>query len=86
MHTTMRAKMVLATIQQHGDGKSVTQETLQFHAVGKTPYPEDGSDEDNTYARFSPNASCSITVANPALIGKFVPGQRYYVDFIPADS
>lgn len=81
----MRAKFRLSTIQQHGDGKGVTSETLHFNAVSAKQYPADGSDEDNTYAKFSPSATCQINVANPALIGKFIPGETYYVDFTKVD-
>ncbi len=49
-------------------------------------YPEDGSDEDNTYAKFSPQGDCTITVANPALLGKLTVGQKYYVDFTEAPA
>lgn len=79
--TNMRAKLQIASITQH----SAECETLQFHAVAAKRYPEDGSDEDNTYAKFSPSASLSITIANPALIGKFAPGEKYYVDFTKAE-
>jgi hypothetical protein len=60
---------------------------VSFTAVCRDDqYPEDGSDEDNTFARWSPSASFEITIANPALFGKFRPGQRYYVDFSEAPS
>lgn len=76
----MRAKMVLNRIEQFSN-----QETLHFNVVSKGgQYPEDGGDEDNTYAKFSPSASISITVANPILLGKFSVGEKYYVDFTPA--
>jgi len=26
-----------------------------------------------------------ITITNPDLVGKFVAGQKYYLDFIPAE-
>lgn len=32
----------------------------------------------------SPSAHLQICIANPALIGRFEPGQTYYVDFTPA--
>lgn len=76
----MRAKMELASITQHA-----TCEVLRFHAVSAKSYPADGSDEDNSYAKFSPQASLEITIANPALIGKFAAGEKYYVDFSKAD-
>lgn len=55
---------------------------VKFHAVCKSgSYPEDGSDEDNTFAHFSPSASLEIQICNPALHGKLRPGQQFYVDF-----
>jgi hypothetical protein len=78
--TTMRAKMVLQSVTRYNGG-----ETLKFNAVPKPGgYPADGLDEDNTYAKFSPSASLDISITNPALIGKFTPGEKYYVDFTPA--
>lgn len=79
--TKMRAKMYITSIEQF-----LAQETLKLSAVAAKSYPADGSDEDNTYAKFSPSASLSLTIANPALIGKFKPGEHYYVDFTPADE
>lgn len=78
--TAMRAKMQVASVTNHGSC-----ETLRFHAVAASAYPADGSDEDNTYAKFSPSASLEINVANPELLGKFTPGDKYYVDFTPAN-
>lgn len=72
----MRAKVSLASIHVFANS-----EQLQFNAIGPGKYPEDGSDEDNTFARFSPAASFTITVANPALRGKFKVGDKLYVDF-----
>jgi len=77
----MRAKLQIASITQHAGGN----ETLKFHAVSASSYPADGSDEDNTYAKYSPSASLEITIANPALHGKFEAGQKFYVDFTPAE-
>lgn len=67
------------------DNTKTSSETLTFAAVCKsTAYPEDGSDEDNSYARWSPSASLTITIANPNLWGKFKVGDKFYVDFTPA--
>lgn len=80
--SVMRAKMVVASVTQHAGG-----ETLKMSAVAKNgSYPEDGSDEDNTFAKFSPSASLEIYIANPALAGKFKPGQKFYVDFTEANQ
>lgn len=77
----MRAKMKITKIEQHESC-----EVLHFTAVAKnSSYPEDGSDEDNTYAKFSPSGELKLTVANPALIGKFKAGEKYYLDFTKAE-
>ena len=79
----MRAKMIITSIEKFTSGH----EKVNFAAVAKTGgYPEDGSDEDNSYARWSPSANLSITIANPALWGKFEAGQKFYVDFTRADA
>lgn len=78
MSTKMRAKVELQAVE-----RTRYSERLRFTAVAAKAYPSDGSDEDNTYAKFSPSAEFSIQVANPALLGKFEPGEAYYVDFTP---
>jgi len=73
----MRAKVKCqsVTLTEHG-------EDLEFVPVPKpSAYPEDGLDEDNTYAKFSPSGSFKISVRNPELFGKFKPGDKFYVDF-----
>lgn len=78
--SAMRAKMKL----HHIDRRFPNQETLHYHAVSASPYPADGSDENNTYAKFSPSAVLQLTVANPTLLGKFSEGEEYYLDFTKA--
>lgn len=84
----MRAKLEIQSITPYkDDAGNVINEGLSFCGVCKSErYPEDGLDEDNTFAKFSPSVSLSINIANPALIGKFVVGERYYVDFSPAPA
>lgn len=78
----MRAKFVVTSVTKNADDT----ENVAFSAVAKNEqYPEDGSDEDNTFARFSPSASLLIWIANPGLRGKFTVGQKFYADFTPAD-
>lgn len=84
----MRCKLLLLSIipLASASGALIT-ETLKFTAVSKKDgYPEDGSDENNTFARFSPSADMSITVANEALHGKFTAGEEFYVDFTRANA
>ena len=74
----MRAKMKVTNVDHAGDA----QETLKFSAVAKNDgYPADGSDENNTYAKWTPAAELQMVITNPALVGKFVVGQEFYVDF-----
>jgi hypothetical protein len=75
----MRAKLQISQITKFQSGN----EQLKFHGVPAAVYKPDGMDEDNTYAKFSPSVELSITIANPALLGKFAPGDKFYVDFTP---
>lgn len=77
----MRAKLRLHHIDKANAPNS---ETLYFHAVAASSYPQDGSDENNSYAKYSPSASLQLQVANPALVGQFEAGKEYYLDFTPA--
>lgn len=79
---TMRAKFVVSNVN-----RALNCEVLTFNAVCRpNGYPADGSDEDNTFAKFSPSAELKITVMNPNLFGKFNPGDKFYADFTPADA
>lgn len=79
---TMRAKFKVTKIQKHE-----TCEVLTFGAVYKDgAYPSDGTDEDNTFAKWTPQAECKMTVNNPDLFGKFAEGQKFYVDFTPVPA
>lgn len=78
MSAPMRAKVVLNRVEQFASS-----ERLVFNPVAAKSYPADGSDEDNTYARYSPSGEFTLAVQNPALLGKFKPGEKYYVDFTP---
>lgn len=82
MTTRMRAKVRVIGIEPHGD--PVITEKLTFAFPAKDGgYPADGSDEDQQFAKFSPGGSLSLTVANPALLGKFKGGDTFYLDFVP---
>ena len=77
----MRAKMEVTNVEKFDNAERVS-----FRAVAKSgAYPEDGTDEDNTFAKFTPAAELSIWIANPALFGKFEQDQKFYADFTPAD-
>src|SRR3954469_16620011 len=86
---TTRAKVYVESVKLLGAVGSAMEE-VQMRAVGgnkvQKGYPVDGSDEDNTYARFSPSADFRLLVANPALFGRFKPGQKFYVDLTSAEE
>jgi len=74
----MRAKMVVSRVERNENGY----EALHFRGVCRSDgYPDDGLDENNTFAKFSPSIDLSMAVTNPALQGKFNPGDTFYVDF-----
>jgi hypothetical protein len=84
----MRAKLQVGMVQEYhyGPNGAKSGETLTMHAVCKNKYDETGLDEDNTFAKFTPGAHLAISVANPALFGKFAVGDEFYVDFMPAEK
>ena len=76
----MRAKVQVSSVTRYSE----TCESLKFHAVCKSgSYTGNGEDEDNTFALYTPSLSLEMTVSNPALIGKFNPGDKFYLDFSP---
>lgn len=82
MSTVMRAKFRVTKVERF-DGM----DRIICNAVARSgSYPADGSDEDNTYARFSPNGELTLDIANPALLGKIEPGQKYYLDFTKVED
>lgn len=76
----MRAKLQIESVTQY-----VGNEQLVLRAVqGKKVFGTQGESEDNTFARWTPSAELKMTITNPDLLGKFKPGQRFYVDFVEA--
>lgn len=85
MSVFMRAKFQVSKIERFaGYGGQPGQDKITCNAVAAKAYPADGSDEDNTYAKFSPSGALELTIANPNLVGKIEPGQKFYLDFTPA--
>lgn len=89
MTTNMRCKVRVASSVPYRNPETgdTISETLRFAGVAKSdgPYPADGSDENNSFSKWSPQVDFCIVVANPALFGKFEPGETFYVDFTPAE-
>lgn len=83
----MRAKLKLSSVQQNPAPFAVEYENLRFNAVGRNEaYPEDGLDENNTFARYTPQADLTMVINNPALLNRFKEGQEFYVDFTEVDK
>ena len=83
MATSMRAKFRITGVVKGGENY----ETVKFMPVsGDKPYGPQGESEDNTYARYTPSGSCELAITNPDLVGRFEPGETFYVDFTPADQ
>ena len=81
--TKMRAKVRVSAIlpyQTEGKTHSVR---LMFAGVSASTYPEDGMDENNTFAKWSPSVVFDMQVTNPALMDAFEVGDTFYVDFLP---
>jgi hypothetical protein len=80
MSVTMRAKFQVNRVERwQGQDKIVAS------AVTSKPFDPEGLNEDNTYAKFSPSGALELTIANPALVGKIEPGQKFYLDFTPVE-
>lgn len=76
--------MMRAKVKVYSVNNTANCDTIYFSAVCKSgPYGEDGLDEDNTYAKYTPSADFKITITNPALLNKFNIGDTFYVDFTP---
>lgn len=79
----MRAKMKLMHVErsEHAD-------ILTFKCVPAKSYEgaPGGVHEDNVFSKFSPTGEFKIHCTNPALLGKFQPGDTYYFDATPVPA
>lgn len=53
---------------------------------GGKPFGPNGESEDNSFARWTPSGELKLDVTNPDLLGRFKPGQKFYVDFTEAPA
>ena len=80
----MRAKLRVNHIEQNkNDDGTVYSEDVTMAPVTTKGFDDNGHDEDNSFARYTPCGSVLLTIANPALHGKFAVGQLFYADFTP---
>ena len=82
MSAKMRAKMYVTAIVS---SPNATQETLKLSCVSSASFGPNGESEDNTFARYTPFGTAEYGITNPALLGQFKPGDKFSVDFIPAE-
>ena len=88
--TQMRAKVVVTKVESFGGvnaNKEYTKhgEKVFFTGVTHKSFDKDGFNEDNTFAKYSPQLDLSITIQNPALFDKHFPQQSFYIDFTLAN-
>ena len=69
--------MVVAKFVWMSGLQSVGQETISFQ-------PAVYGEENKTWSKFTPSGSLSMTVTNPDVFGKFVPGKEYLLNFSEA--
>lgn len=85
MNAVMRAKMQVNAVKnvEPWPGGTPCVELSLGAVCGK--WGDDGKGEDNTFARYTPSAELKMTITNEDLFGKIKPGQKFYLDFTPAE-
>ena len=81
----MRAKFQVTGVTSYPPEKPTSESIIAIPVTSK-PFDADGENEDNTYARYSPAGSLSLTFNNPALLGKVKAGDKFYLDFTKAED
>lgn len=80
----VRAKFFVKSIQHfhNSDPKAVCAEVKLAPCYGS--YPGGDSEENKSFAKYTPQGEMAMTITNPAAIEFFEIGKPYYVDFTPA--
>ena len=78
----MRAKFQVMEVQRQGE----TSQQVRLMAVTDKPFDTDGKSEDNDFSRWTPSGELNMAITNPMLDGKLVVGQKFYLDFTPAEQ
>ncbi len=55
-------------------------------AISEKPFDVEGASEDNSFAKWTPTGNLEMSITNPALIGQFKVGEKYYLNFTPATA
>jgi len=76
----LRCKMRVDGVSQNigSDGKP-TEEYVTLRAVSGV----DGT-ANAQWSKYTPSAQLMMTITNTAAFGKLLPGQEFYMDFVPA--
>lgn len=88
----MRAKIRVSTVTPPtvevlpGADMAPAQTIVAFPVSKSEAYPADGSDENNTFAKWSPSGEFKLTITNPALSNRIKAGDEFYVDFTPVSK
>lgn len=85
MSTTMRAKFVVGEVSDVRTEHGGTSQKVSMRPVTTSSYGDNGENEDNTFARYTPSGEIRLQITNPDLNGKINPGEVYYIDFTPAN-
>lgn len=80
----MRAKFEVVKVEtfRGKDKETVISEQLKLNAaIAHTKYGENGENEDNDFARWTPSGELVMNITNPNLFGTMKEGDKYYLDF-----
>jgi len=79
----LRLKMNVNSVKTvHGNEGEPYQQELALTAV----YSNKEGSANAQWSKWTPSASLTMTVSNPAAFGKVLPGQFVYVDITPTDK
>jgi len=73
MNKTIRAKLKVTFVSKTGETENAV-----LHAVTS------GSDENKSFAKYTPSASFNISIDNPSAQGFLIEGKEYYFDISAA--
>jgi hypothetical protein len=77
----LRLKCVVSSVKSVADSNGdKSQEELALSAVYS------GSEANKQWSKYTPSASLTMTISNPAAFGKVLPGQFVFVDLTPTDK
>jgi hypothetical protein len=80
---TVRCKFVCVHSEKQ---EGANYQNVSLNAVTEGPFDENGNNEDNTFAKYTPSGLLHLSVTNESAIGFFVVGQKYYLDIVPCDE